>query len=98
MAINWLLLAQHDTGAWNSHGVSDEIVTALALEALWSYRHQYSIVPSMNLAQAWLLNRRDAARLWGEMECSVLVLRSLAMTLNDKADLQDSTESLKGLQ
>lgn len=97
-ALNWLLLAQQPSGAWKMHGIPSETVTALAIKALWFFRHRSASSEAIERAQQWLLEQRSSNGLWKDVETSVLVLEALASTLRDKTVLDDSREELLSLQ
>jgi hypothetical protein len=99
-AVGWLLAAQRSDGGWADGADATSVyLTALALRALWHYRHDYADVPgALDAARTFLLGRRAAGALWDETFESALALIALLPTLDDPAAVHDSLAALAAQQ
>lgn len=100
-SIGFLIDAQQGDGAWvfPAKGSSNVKLTAYSIDALWRYRHQFSVSATLGQAQSYLLSQKQASnQLWEDTEASALVLNSLALKLADRSLLDDSLGKLTSQQ
>lgn len=98
-AVGYLLNSQQAGGGWSLGGNEPSVyVTALALRAVWQYRNIFSVENNVERARAFLLGRRDADGLWGEVFESALSLIAIVPSLIDRSGVENSVNALRQLQ
>lgn len=99
LAISYLLSNQKADGSWslglNTHRLSTEYATAVALHALWQYRNTYSVSNSLNMAQEFLLNRRNADGTWSELNLTALAFIAILPRLSDLEAVQSGIDFVR---
>jgi hypothetical protein len=97
-ALQYLINAQNNDGSW---ALVDDVgqvqTTALAMHALWHYRHVYDVESSLQAAEDFLLAQQES-ELWGDTESSSLALYALISRAVDRASLQQALDALQNRQ
>jgi hypothetical protein len=97
--VGYLLNRQQADGSWQGPGnASETYVTALALGAIWQYRHVFNVTPAIQTATAWLLQQRHSGALWDSTFESAAALAAIAPALTDLSSIQASLDVLRGEQ
>lgn len=97
-ALQYLINAQKDDGSWALAGDVGRVqTTALAMHALWQYRHVYDVEPSLQAAEDFLLGQQEG-QLWGDIESSALALHALVSWAVDRTSLQQALDALQNRQ
>lgn len=97
-AVGYLLAAQGGEGGWaDPGGASGVYESALALHALWSYRHRFALTSVLDRAQAWLLAQRADDR-WAEPFATALALLAILPRLRETTSVDASLDALRTSQ
>ncbi|ETX06661.1 MAG: hypothetical protein ETSY2_15795, partial [Candidatus Entotheonella gemina] len=97
-AVSFLLAQQRSDGSWADNDDAPSLyLTALALRALWLYRHIFAINEALDAAQDFLLAQREG-QLWGETFATALALIAILPRLPDHALVAQSLAALQGAQ
>ncbi|MCP4700980.1 MAG: hypothetical protein GY862_29620, partial [Gammaproteobacteria bacterium] len=98
----YLLERQRGDGGWSDsvNDASDVYTAAIAMYALWHYRHYFpeNIPPALDKARDFLLGARNAENLWGETFESALALIALSAYVTDLSVLEGSADALRAQQ
>jgi squalene cyclase len=97
-ALQYLINAQNDDGSWALAGDVGRVqTTALAMHALWQYRHVYDVESPLQAAEDFLLAQQEG-QLWGDTESSALALYALVSRAVDRTSLQQALDALQNRQ
>ena len=97
-ALQYLINAQNDDGSWALAGDVGRVqTTALAMHALWQYRHVYDVESPLQAAEDFLL-AEQGGQLWGDTESSALALYALVSRAVDRTSLQQALDALQNRQ
>jgi len=97
-ALQYLINAQNDDGSWALAGDVGRVqTTALAMHALWQYRHIYDVESPLQAAADFLLAQQEG-QLWGDTESSALALYALVSRAVDRTTLQQALDALQNRQ
>lgn len=98
-AIGFLQTAQQADGSWRlpNNGAS-VYLTAVAMRAVWHYRHRFALDETLAQARDYLLSRRDGTGLWGQTFETALALIAIAPMMIDRSQIDNSLQSLRRQQ
>lgn len=98
-AVGFLLAKQHAQGSWSVQDNPNQTeTTALAVNALWLYRHHYAVGDALAKGVAYLAAQREPDHLWGGIEASALALATVLNVELDRTPYQDSLNAFASLQ
>ncbi len=99
-AVGFLLSRQQASGGWaDGENGPSVYLTALAMRALWYYRHVYVGVPAaLTNGKTFLFAQRDGAGRWGEDFNTALALLAILPTLPDLTSVSASIVALQAAQ
>lgn len=99
-ALAYLISKQHTDGSWSFNGNSSSpYITALALDALTSFRSLFDVATPIGSAQTYLLSTRSATtQLWEEHFVSAQILLALVNSLSEFNGIADSISALRSAQ
>lgn len=97
-AAHFLLARQEDNGGWADGANTPSVpLSALALHALWHYRHVFAVGEALEHAQAFLLARRVQGT-WPESFVSALALLAVFPRLADVRAVEVALTALRSAQ
>jgi len=97
-AVGYLLDQQAADGSW-AHGPNTASIglTAMAMQALWRFRHIYDVEAPLDQAQAFLLNA-SKGNVWSEPYETALAFLAIQPRISDSQVLEDNIATLESLQ
>ena len=97
-ALAFLRDSQKHSGGWSlDTGDSSVFLTAHALRAIWHHRKFFDVTSQIQASRDFLLGQRSGGQ-WSEQYLTALSLLAIIPTMEDRASVQPSLDSLSAAQ